>query len=1107
MIKTFITKTEQDNQLARFLEERLDRENLGLDIFLWDEEMRCGDSAQGMMDEVRSSIIYIPIISDASLERDFVRNEINAALDTASVSPFPVVIDLTDYLRLPNGIRIESHENGTAQGLVCLDFSERNEWQIKYEKLREAITSRLLQRGLYHRDEDFYQDAETIDHILERTRPTASEIEIMVDIYLREQKFQEYVFAKLDRPDWLKHLYLYNFFSGSRNPKPVEVPEQTGYYRVPYWPALHYLLRLAESLSDLGDAAVAETLMKVVRSVSDYREDHERIDNYHTDRSFVKIMASVPLEALQPEDMEKVRAYLVESRWRASDLIGAEVGKSLLPRLLEEGARELAATLLEIVTSHKMRQRAGREEPAPVVDEFWLNEILKRSTPGIQRLFPLEAAQIALRAIDQITAHETCSFNLDWIPAIEEHPQNRFPNRYENILVRAARHFLDSAAQQDTTGTRSLLQDLLATEHPIFPRIALNCISKHWREYSDLFWPLLGDDLPTQVSLKHELYELLKANHTHFSDEEMSQALDWMETREYDTPRDGFADEEHERRTRASQKLEWLMALKDTRCQPAREKYAEYLAIAGAEPEHPGFSTWMGGVQVGSISPVEVDELLKKPNAEIAAYLREYRDQGEWYGVPSRQGLADAFKSAVTAGPQKFTENLTAFLDLPPYYLYYLLWGFNEAWKGMHDFDWEPLLSFCLQLAHTDEFWGVRRQEDEEYPGSLVSQVADLIEAGTRDDSHAFDKSLLPPAEELLIHLLENAPSELPEAYDILTAVLNSPKGRVLSAAVNYSLRYARLHKDEDASGRWAPAIKEDFTRRLDHAYDDTPEFSATAGQYLANLYWLDKEWVTSHIDELFPKDDEQYWRAAMAFYLWPGSMYRYLFLLLRGHGHYAKALQTDFDDENLRKRLIRHVVIAYLWGDKQLEDSEGLLGGLVDRRASSDLHKAVTYLWMQRGALETAQRERVLAFWRRLMGKYGDKDDLTQEERALVTDLAKLASHLDSLDSEAVDWLEVSIEHFRTEQDAWFLIEDLHRLVDLSPKEVGLVYLEILRNEIYPTFDKDHIIPVVETLYERGEPKAADRICNLYGAHGIEFLRETYDRHHSEERTDSPTQ
>jgi hypothetical protein len=211
--------------------------------------------------------------------------------------------------------------------------------------------------------------------------------------------------------------------------------------------------------------------------------------------------------------------------------------------------------------------------------------------------------------------------------------------------------------------------------------------------------------------------------------------------------------------------------------------------------------------------------------------------------------------------------------------------------------------------------------------------------------------------------------------------------------------------------------------------------------------------------------------------------------------------LETEFDQENLRDRLIQRIVIAYLWGDEQLEDAEGLLGSRLQRRATPDLHKAVRYLWMQRGALEADQRDRVLDLWRRLVGTYTERADLTEEERALVIELSKLASHLDSLNSEAVDWLEESIKQYRTEQDAWFLVKDLHRFVDSNPREVATVYLRMLENEIYPTFDTKDIIPIVENLYEKTETEAADRICNLYGARGIDFLRDVYERHHPDQQ------
>jgi len=1096
MIKTFISKTSSDNELANFLKERLERGNIGLDIFVWEDRTRCGDEVQRIVDEVKRSIIFIPIISDASMEKDFVKNEILTALNTPTVNIFPVKIDLRDDSAVPEGIPVAFQNIDQVQGRIWVDFTERSEWETKYEELREAIFNRLLELDLFHREDTFYQDADNIDRILSRPTPTPFEIKIMVDVYLRNHSFQEYVFRRLDDPNWLTYLYHYRFFTGNRNPRPVEVPEQTGYYSIPHWPALDYLERVARRLSEHPDQGTGQMLMKIVRSVSGFRDENgERIDNYGTDWFFVKIMALLPIEFFEVQDMDRIGIYL-RSKWRASGLVGAEIGKSLLPKLLNEEATPLATRLLTIVIDCDIREREGRKELVPLMDEYWLNELMENNKVAIRTLCPLKAARIMLDKIEQIVSADKGQFNAIWIPAVEDHPQNRFPTRYQNILVRAARDFLDSAPDKEPRKTQVLLEDLLRKEHPIFPRIALHVISTRWPKYSDLFWPLLKSELLTNLSLNHELYELLRHNHAGFSEKELDQVLDWVETREYWIPEDAFEDEQRERTYRAFMKLEWLTALKESTYQQAVDKYERYLAQAGQEPEHPGFSTWMGDVQVGFISPVEVADLLQKDNKEIANYLIEYPEEGEWYGKPSREGLADAFKTAVANDPHKFSADLLPFLELAPYYLFYLLWGFKDAWDARRDFDWEAVLSFCLALVQTDDFWIGPSKRDPQYPGSLVSQVADLIQAGTKDDSHAFDESLLPSAEKLLIHLLDKAESDMYEGHDLLTAVLNSPKGRVFAAAINYCLRYARLRKDQDPSLRWAPAVKGDFTRRLDRSFDDSLEFSATLGEYLANLAYLDRDWVMTRINDIFPKDNEKHWRAAMTGYVWPARLYRDLYELLRGRGHYAKALATNFEDPHVRERVIQHLTIAYLWGVEELADPESLFARLVTAWNPDDLGKIVFYLWMQRDALNPEQRSRVLSLWRYLFAHYHDKEELFDDEANLVSDLSKFAVYLDSIDPESLGWLLLSAPYVERNHNTWFFVECLDRLAPVSPHEVGLIYIEMLENGIYPDYDQAHITHTVETLYAEGEKALADRICNLYGSNRHYFLRDIYDRH-----------
>ena len=59
MIKTMISHALEDDAFVDYLYEKLDRENLGLDIFVDHKRNLAGDEAQGMIDETKRSIITL----------------------------------------------------------------------------------------------------------------------------------------------------------------------------------------------------------------------------------------------------------------------------------------------------------------------------------------------------------------------------------------------------------------------------------------------------------------------------------------------------------------------------------------------------------------------------------------------------------------------------------------------------------------------------------------------------------------------------------------------------------------------------------------------------------------------------------------------------------------------------------------------------------------------------------------------------------------------------------------------------------------------------------------------------------------------------------------
>ena len=181
-------------------------------------------------------------------------------------------------------------------------------------------------------------------------------------------------------------------------------------------------------------------------------------------------------------------------------------------------------------------------------------------------------------------------------------------------------------------------------------------------------------------------------------------------------------------------------------------------------------------------------------------------------------------------------------------------------------------MDFIYRIIEPDGFW----EEDYSKKGYnyrdwIVSQIADLIEQGTQNDSHAFEAKLLRQAERILLILAEKTESDLSDMKDLVTSVLNSSKGKVFSAMVVYSLRSARVPKEGEGK-KWVKVIKTDFDNRLDRQFEPSLEFSVTLGRYLANLSYLDQEWLILNINGIFPKDDDKHWKAGFTGYLFYNS-------------------------------------------------------------------------------------------------------------------------------------------------------------------------------------------------------------------------------------------
>lgn len=1103
MIKAMISHASEDDAFVDYLYEKLDRENLGLDIFVDHKRNLIGDEAQKMIDAAKQSIIFIPVLSNYAFGNDFINNERKAAHDSPTTYLFPVRFNC-DEDKIPSDINIKAPKHNKVAGIIYGDFSNRSEWDLRYEKLLESIVTKLTELDMYQKDEFFYQDVEHIDLILARDNPSPAEMKTIVAIYREKEAYQYYFFKRLKNLRWLDFLRPYGFFN--HNPKPIEVENQAGSYRVPRWSVLDYLEWYSGQINEGADSKYGEAIMAIVRSVSKYRDENgDRIDNHITDWVFIKIMANLPDCFVEIDDIEIIRQFF-DSRW-GSTLVGSEVGRKLLPAMLEHKQKEKVLKLLDIATSIKWTDRNGENEPDCLMETYWLNDLLEKNMSKISDLFPIEAAEIFIGRIVEITERKEIEFNIFQIPAIEDHPQNELhSNDFQNIFVKASRDLLNAAVRKDLKRAESLLSSLFERKHPIFKRLAISIASTNWKTCSSLFQSFAGRHLLNDYNLKHETYVLLRDNFGHFAQEEKDNIIRWIEV---GPDREDDESEEHCEERLAYWKESWLSALIPSGYAKGTELYERYKTITGIEPEHPDFSSWMEVGWGPDPSPIGVETLLQKNNAEIAAYLNSYKDETRKWRGPSKEGLEEAILQAVKFNPTKFDTDLEPFLSVPLNYQCELIHGFRNAWEGKKEISWVNVLKFCRQVTSVEEFW-VRSYQGSEYNyrNRVISEIADLLIEGTKEDSRAFQAEYLPIAGELIMAMLEKTEADLQNSDDLLFDVLNSAKGRLLSALINYSLRVARLNKDKEAAVRWPENVKAEFTRRLNCTIEPDLKFSVTLGRYLPNLYYLDEEWVRTNINCIFTKESEEHWQAAMEGYLLGGRFYDHLYELLRMNSHYGKAIGTEFKNKEVRKHLIHHLCIGYLIGKEELGDSNSLLSKCLTEWRTTDVLEMISFFWIQREyigeyktennseenltGLKTDQKGRILDFWRIIYERVKNKAKYTDDEERVICDLGKLACFLEEIDDETLAWLKLSARHIEKDFNSSFFIEYLLRLVDVSPREVSVIYLEML-DYATPIYGKEHIKSIATKLYSSGEIENANKICNIYGSQGLDFLRDIY--------------
>ncbi len=707
-----------------------------------------------------------------------------------------------------------------------------------------------------------------------------------------------------------------------------------------------------------------------------------------------------------------------------------------------------------------------------------------------------------------------------WIKSLAE--DELFPSSdAEQILTIALRDVMLAKCQSSKSEGFQLLDNFLSKKYkfPIYKRLVLFCINKYWDSYRDYFDKSF-DSIESSLQgaeCEVELHDIFQNHHQSFSPQLVKKILIFID----DVP--GYYVEKGERLV-AYWKYKWLSPLREN---PAFCSLYEE-AKAKAEPEEnkpyePDRIRLKGGPIIHR-SPISKEDLLQKPNGELVKYLRDYEGADFWHGtfkgLPDRDGLGETLQAAVKEDPNKFTHEILDFMEVDYFYLVKILGGIRDAWSDQREIDWKKVLEFSIAYLSRDAEVIIKEaiegQGEDGGEGKhlwIIEIITDLISDACRDDGRALDEQYFIITEEVFNRIIPLLKGEKqPDTQrDAMTYALNTTLGRTTRSYLMYSLRAARVatKKGEKRNENWG---ENHFDQFFLIGIDPFIWF----GAFLPQMTYLDEKYTKNKVEQFANKSQDDYeWKMFMEGYL--RGVQQITYGLMRDN--YEKAILCNVLEEDEDRSLVQHICRGYLSGldvlaEKNPDGKDSLFWMLLLKAGSLGREnrwvEVAKFFWsltprtlreeegISREGPSEIFKAKIIEFWAwaYIHRENTVKSNAKEEQSSFWGQMADLTILLENINEEKKDWLLFCVPHIDSRHEALFFIEYLTKYDDYeSIKWIGKIFIKVLEKHT-PTFHNEHIVLLVERIYQKGDPRDADEICNTYGRRGRDFLKDIWEKY-----------
>lgn len=785
----------------------------------------------------------------------------------------------------------------------------------------------------------FYETAEMLDKLKNVNVPTKTDIDELTQ-YLIAPEYIRYFFHDLNNPEWVRPLHYLGWFYNA--PPPIEDKSQPGYFSMPFWHEGEYLNRMADKFSDI----VKDVALSLVT------------DNSRAIRTILEALLKIPVE-ITVETVGEFKRW-VETPFASFMMLAHEMG-IIMEYLAKGGQVEAALKVLDILLAPvqvKDRFEAEKSIASTRHDFYWLSQALHNNLPVLTETDPIGVVSVAekqlIKAIElehDPRVEENTKKNSYWRWNINPQSEVDHDRDIKNLLVSTIISALVKGCEQKRDEASEILSGYIESEYTIFRRISLYILRTFGKQYPKLLErAYYGYRKEPVLAGQSEFERFLEIQFNNFPADIKREILDerknpdpqWVEELLKQHPERFGGETLDEKRQTFIEKwqLEGLTPI-SSYLEGEEKEYYEYLhkkyGLPSPRPEEGvSVTSW-----VGPESPIELDELAKKPIADVVRFLLEYvPSTEESFRSPSREGLGRTLETDVQARAGEYAELSSLFLneELPFVYHTHFLRGLENAVKSQRKFALTDVVKLCEFIVNQekDRF---QKQDLEEGLSAAKLAVAHLLEELFRVKEPSIENDLLSKSGQIIVVLLrQDEPfpdNEDAQGYDPATHSLNCVHGVAMHSLVSYGLYCERKRKKEmgdKGTPVMIPVMKEVLTEKLNKARNPSLAVHSVLGWYFPQFIYLDKKWALENREKIFPVETEKtkYWRAAWSAYIRFSDVFTNVFPELIKH--YQMALEDltitekkqgyDRSDE----KMATHILKAYLLDMIKLDSEDGLI-------------------------------------------------------------------------------------------------------------------------------------------------------------------------------------